>query len=69
MQFQSDVRLSLQPAVDLLNSILHRLDLKEAFETFDAANDDEIEAFWEVLLLVDDDLTPSDTTKKAIKDG
>ncbi len=60
---QSDVSQSLQPAIDLLNSILHRLYLKgEALETFDAADDDEIEAFWEKTL------TPSDTTKKAIKD-
>ena len=65
---QGDVRKSLQPTIDVLKSILCRLDLKgEAFETYEAADDSEIESFWEILQQVDSTLTASDTTKKAIK--
>ena len=59
---------TLQPVIDLLKSIIHRLQLKgEKFDTYDAADDDEIEAFWEILEQIDETLTMSDTTKKAIK--
>ena len=65
----SEVSQCLQSAIDLLNSILHRLELKgKAFDTYDAADDNEIQAFWEILQQVDETLTSSDTTKKAIKD-
>ena len=64
-----DLSQCLHPATDLLNSILHQLELEgKAFDTYDAADDNEIEAFWEVLQQVDETLTSSDTTKKAIKD-
>ena len=53
-----------QPVIDLLKSIIHRLQLKEEkFDTYDAADDDEIEAFWEILKQIDETLTMSDTTK------
>ena len=65
----NDVSQSLQPVIDLLKTIIHRLELKgEKFETYDAADDIEIEAFWEVLEQVDETLAMSDTTKKAVKD-
>ena len=65
---QKDVSESLQPAINLLKSIIHRLQLKgEKFDTYDAADENEIESFWEILEQVDETLTSSDTTKKAIK--
>ena len=65
----NDVSQSLQPVIDLLKSIIHWLELKgEKFDTYNAADDNEIEAFWEILEQVDETLTMSDTTKKAIKD-
>ena len=65
---QSDVSLSLKPAVDLLHEIFRRLELKgKAFEVYDAATKEEIEEFWSVLLLIDSTLTIDDTTKEQIK--
>ena len=40
----------------------------EPFDTYNADNGDEIEAFWEILEQIDETLTMSDTTKNAIKD-
>jgi hypothetical protein len=63
-----DVSETLQPVIDLLNSIVHRLQLKgKKFKTYDPADDDEIEAFWEILLQIEETMTMSDTTKKSIK--
>lgn len=64
----NDVAETLQPVIDLLSSIVHRLPLKgKKFKTYNAADDDKIEAFWEILLLIDETITMSDTTKKSIK--
>lgn len=47
--------------IDLLKSIIQRL---EKFNIYDAADDSEIEALWEILEQVDETITMSDTTKK-----
>jgi len=61
-----DVIETLQPVIDLLKSIIHWLQFKgEKFDTYDAADDDEIEAFWEILEQIDETLTMFNTTKKA----
>ena len=41
---------TLQPVIDLLKSIIHRLQLKG--DTYDAADDDD--AFWETLEQIDE---------------
>lgn len=65
---QSDVNKSLEPVIELLKNIIERLELKgEPFSTYDAADEDEIEAFWEILQQIDQSLAMSDTSKKAIK--
>ena len=59
---------SLKPAVDHLHDVFKRLELKgKSFEIYKAAAEDEIQEFWEVLLLVDATLESEDTTKKSIK--
>lgn len=59
---------SLKPAVDNLHDVFKRLELKgKSFEIYKAAAEDEIQEFWEVLLLVDATLKTEDTTKKSIK--
>ena len=45
-----DVIETLQPVTDLLESIIHRLQLKG--HTYDAADDDD--AFWETLEQIDE---------------
>ena len=55
---KKDVAATLKPAIDLLNSVLKRLELKGVlFDLFSAASVEEIDAFWEVLLLIDATLT------------
>ena len=59
---------TLAPTIALLHDLMKRLELEgQYFEVFDAATADEIECFWEVLLLVDSLLRVEDTTQKAIK--
>ena len=54
---------SLQPPVQLLTTIASCLELKgEPFSVFEGASDGEMEAFWEVVHLVDDRLYQSDTS-------
>ena len=66
-KFEDDVKSSLQPPVQLLQDVTTRLELKgEPFSVFDSASDDKIEAFWEVVKLIDDSLTIEDTTKSTL---
>ena len=59
---------SRQPPQQLLSSITSRLALKgEPFSEFEGASDDEIEAFWEILHLVDDSLYMADTSKSTLE--
>ena len=66
---RSEVSKSIEPVIELLSSIVKRLELKgQPFETYEAAKDDDVEAFWEIVQTIDASLTPSGTTKKSIKD-
>ena len=67
--FQEEVKSSLQPPIQLLENVFTRLKLKDNyFQIFESSSEDEIEAFWEVLKLIDSALTKDDTTKHGIKD-
>lgn len=67
--FKVEYNKSIAAPKELLASIMRRLELKgEKFELFESATEQEIEAFWEVLLSVDDWLQITDTTKTALKD-
>lgn len=49
-QFKDEVKATLQPPIDLLSDILKRLTLKDKnFQTFTGCDDNEIDAFWEIL--------------------
>ena len=62
------MKSSLQPPLQLLTTITSRLELKgEPFSVFDGASDDEMQAFWKVVLLVDDSLEQSDTSKSTLQ--
>ena len=66
---RSKMDQTLAPTIALLHDIMKRLELKgQAFEVFDAATDDEIESFWEILLVIESSLEVEDTTQRAIKD-
>ena len=66
--YRNEVRSTLQPPLQLLTSITNRLELKgELFSVFKGASDDEIEAFWEVVRLIDDSLDQSDTSKSTLQ--
>ena len=67
----SNVNKSLEPVIELLKNIIQRLELKgDSFSTYmyDAAVEDKIEAFWEILQQTNQSLAISDTSKNAIKD-
>lgn len=67
MPFKVDETLA--PTIALLHDIMQRLQLKgEVFKVYNAATDNEIQAFWEILLFIDSSLTEGDTTKSDIKD-
>ena len=67
--FKDEVKTTLNQPIELLSDILQRLMLKNKyFKTFESCDDNDIDAFWEILLQVDRSLTIEDTTKKAIKD-
>ena len=45
---RSEVSKSIEPVIELLSSIVKRLELKgQPFEAYEAAKDNDIEAFWE----------------------
>lgn len=61
---KEEVKESLKPALQLLRDITSRLKLKgESFIPVESADNQEIEDFWEVLLLVEDSLQQSDSAK------
>ena len=46
-KYKADVKMSIQPPVELLTSITERLELKgKPFVVFDSASGDEIHDFW-----------------------
>ena len=65
----SDVNKSLETVIKFLKNIIQRLELKEEpFSTYNAADEDKIEVFGEILQQTDQLPAMSDTSKKAIKD-
>lgn len=68
-QLKEELINSLNPTITLMEEIFERLTLKEqAFQTYKAATDEEIENLWSSLLEVDETLDLDDRTKKSIKD-
>lgn len=66
--YKHEVKTSLQSPLQLLTTITVILKLKgEPFSVFEGASDDEMEAFWEVVHLVDDSLDQSDTSKSTLQ--
>ena len=66
--FKDDYNQSIAAPKALLSNITKRLELKgEKLKVFESAKEQEIEAFWEVLLTVDDTLRMTDTTKAVLK--
>ena len=54
---------SLKPTVSLLSDVITHLELKQKkFQVYESSSNDEIQAFWEVLELVDPSLTREDKT-------
>lgn len=63
------VASTLASPIELLHDLFKRLQLKDkAFKLYDAASDDEIQSFWEILLQIESNLQLTDTTKTAIAD-
>ena len=61
---KEEVKESLKLPLQLLRDITSRLKLKgENFIPVESADNEEIEDFWEVLLLIDDSLQRSDSAK------
>ena len=66
--FKEDVADSLKQPINLLESILIRLELKEkTFQIFEKASQKEIEDFWDILLKIDASLTREHSTQKSIE--
>ena len=67
-KYSNEVSACLLPPQQYNNSITSRLTLKgEPFSLFDSASDEEMEAFFEVLHLVDSSVDISDTSKSALQ--
>ena len=67
-KYSNDVSACLLPPQQLVNSITSRLTFKgEPFSLFDGASDEEMEAFFEVLHLVDSSVDISDTSTSALQ--
>jgi hypothetical protein len=63
-RLKKELKQSLQPTIDLVNSIFHRQSLKDRpFKTFEAATEQEIDNLWESILQLDPDLN-KDTTRQ-----
>ena len=65
--YGNEMKSSLRPAVQLLNSITSRLELHgKPFSVFESADSNEIDPFWEVLHQVDCTLEKSETSKSVL---
>ena len=68
IKYRDEVKTSLQQPMQLLASVTSRLQLKgEPFSVCESASDEEIEALWEVVCLVDDSLNMNDTSKSILQ--
>lgn len=57
-QFKEDIAESMQQPVDLLSDFIHRLELNgKTFVVETACSEEELEAFWEVLLQTEPSLS------------
>ena len=66
--YKEDILKSLNPTVSLLSDVISRLELKQKkFQVYESSSNEDIQAFWEVLELVDPSLTREDTKKKDIE--
>ena len=66
-QLENELLESLQPTIELLSSIFERQSLKEEkFQTFEAATKQDIENFWEYVLMVDKTLNIEDNSYKKV---
>ena len=66
--YRNEVETSLQLPLQFLSSITSGLELKgKLFSVFKGASEDEMEAFWEVIHLVDDSLDQNDTSKSTFQ--
>ncbi|CAG8612740.1 7401_t:CDS:2, partial [Scutellospora calospora] len=66
--FKDDLIESLQALINLICDVFSHQSLKgELFETFNAVSEIEIEKFWEMILLVDDDVPYENFTAADIK--
>ena len=63
-KYKADVKMSIQPPIELLTSITERLELKgKPFVVFNSASGDEIRDFWESLHFIDSFIEESDSSK------
>ena len=66
-QYKEEISKSVQSTVSLLTDVICRLELKgKKFKVYESCSDEEIQTFWEVLQLIEPQLTRGDTTKKLI---
>lgn len=63
-----ELQESLSFPIDLLNSQMIRLSLKENFTTFKPATKDQIDSVWQACLEVEKNLDHESLNKKALKD-
>ena len=67
--YKEQVKETLKFPTELLTDILKRLKLKNKyFQVFESCDENEMDAFWEIINQVDQSLSREDTTKKAVKD-
>ena len=67
--FKLEVQESIQQPIDLIADVMSRLELKgKKFVVEQASSENEVEAFWEVLQLVEPSLSLDDTSREKIKD-
>ena len=67
--YKEEIKHTLQPPSDLLSDLIKYLKLNDqSFQVFQSSDDNEIEAFWEILNQVHSTLCRKDTTKSAVKD-
>jgi hypothetical protein len=68
-QYKKEVAESIKQPIDLVSDIMQRLELKgKHFEIETACSDDELEAFWEILLQIEPSLSQEDTSRDKTKD-
>lgn len=67
-EYKKEVAESIKQPIDLVPDIMCRLELKgKHFEVETACSDDELEAFWEVLLQIEPSLSQDDTSRDKTK--